>query len=730
MALGLSTFLLKKRSNLDIRILLAAIFCATGWATCYSLEIISSTLETKVFWARAQYPFISFLPVAWYAVALRIAGLGRLLNFKYLTLVCTIPLLIQPVIWTNSLHHFFWKDISLTKEGPFLLLQLVYGPGFWIINIYSLLLVALGTFYLLSTATFSSQLQRGQRLILLTIPLLPALANIMYTQRWGPLPHLDLTPFAFLIAAIALAYGFVLYQLERVVLIARSDVLDQLPQAFLVFNQQDLLMDANKTARQITLEALPQYYGTAGKDIPDRLIRLISASDPLSLNGSELIDPESTDQIKQTYLVSATAIEEANGQLIGKVVMLTDITEQKRANARLQAARQSAVEAKIEAEAANRAKSEFLSQMSHELRTPLNAIFGFSQLLLDDENLKNQPDSTQKRYLEHIEKGGRHLAKLIDDILSLATMESGRVSLDLENIRPLPLLDECINLITPVAKVQDIRVQVRSFPDIDLCIQGDRVRVKQVALNLLSNAVKYNRPGGSIYIDFQLLEDGYLRISVTDTGIGIKKDRQPEVFTAFTRLGAENTEIEGTGIGLALSKTFIELMRGRIGFQSTEDRGSTFWFDLPAVAENPASRGYPEKTERKPATATTSVRGTILYIEDNVLNLTLMRSIMDNIPGITLLSAESAEQGLSMIHADPPDLVLMDINLPGLSGVDALQQLKADPGTRSIPVIAVTATATPSEIEHGLLSGFERYVIKPFNIDEVVDIAASILKTH
>lgn len=724
LAVLLSLYLFRERKHTDIKVLLSVILLASGWAAGYSLEMLSADIESKIGWATVQYPFICLLPVAWYAFAIRMAGLTRLLAPKYLLLLCVIPLAMQPIIWSNDWHHLFWRDIRLIQEGPFLLLDIDYGPAFWVNNTYAILLVGVSTLYLISVASFTRKLHLTQRIVMITIPLLPAIANILYTQRIGPIPNLDLTPFAFLLAGLILAYGFVLYQLDRVVLVARGDVLDKLPQAIFVLDNLNCLLDANQSARRLCSIDIKQFYGKGFADIPDPLLKLISQPNILSLNGVEISHTEKTTKEEETFLVSATEIEELS-QSIGLVLMLTNISEQKRANDLLISAQDAAVSARIEAEAANRAKSEFLSQMSHELRTPLNAVLGFSHIMLQDAQA-DPLNEQQKKFLGHIENGGKHLVKLIDDILSLATVDAGKVSLEQQSIEPLLLVDECVGLMRPLAEKRKIIIRTDQFLDTNVNIAGDRVRVKQVILNLLSNAIKYNRENGSVEVLFSPSENADFRISVKDSGPGIEEKLQSGLFLPFSRLGMENSDIDGTGIGLALSKKLIELMSGRIGFVSQKGHGSTFWFELPL--SEPGQGNISEKTEPIAENIHPRISNKrILYIEDNALNLSLMRSVVETIDGVNLISAETAEHGLEIIQSDPPDMVLMDINLPGISGIEALKKLKANPHTRNIPVVAVSAAVMEKDKRIGMEAGFVHYLTKPLDIGKVVSTIRQIL---
>jgi signal transduction histidine kinase/CheY-like chemotaxis protein len=368
-------------------------------------------------------------------------------------------------------------------------------------------------------------------------------------------------------------------------------------------------------------------------------------------------------------------------------------------------------------DSANRAKSEFLSVMSHELRTPLNVILGFCQLLLRDAKIPL--NETQQGYVADILRAGQHLLKLINDALDLAKIESGRVSIFIENVSIASLFEDIFRAVGPLAVRSGIALDIPK-PAADLAVRADETRIKQVLINLLSNALKYNRAGGRVAVRAEPTPDGLVRVSVADTGIGVPPERRADLFKPFRRLGAEATEIEGTGIGLALTKRLVEMMDGRIGVTSEVGVGSTFWFELPAGRADALDEAPAEIVMAEWEDAVPDVRGTVLYVEDNPANLKLMIAVAAQLPGLTLLTVHNAELGLTIAAARRPDAILMDINLPGMNGYDALKRLKADPGTQKIPVVALSADATRHGIEKGAKAGFFRYMTKPVDLEQLL----------
>jgi len=435
-------------------------------------------------------------------------------------------------------------------------------------------------------------------------------------------------------------------------------------------------------------------------------------------------------------VVSVTALRDAAEAIIGYLLIGTDNTarklveaEQKRLD---QALRETILElqsAKVEAERANLAKSDFLSSMSHELRSPLNAILGFAQLM--DSDL---PPLTagQKESTSQILRAGWFLLDLINEILDLAQIESGKVPLWLEPVSLDEVLADCQAMIEPQTRKSGIRV-VFAQPDVPLCVNADRTRVKQVFVNLLSNAIKYNRVGGSVEVSSRPRPGDRIRVSFKDTGEGLTADKVAKLFQPFNRLGQEAGVEEGTGIGLVVSKQLVELMGGLIGVESTVGVGSVFWIELNA--SNVVDKGSDDKPHAVAALSDTGSGGplrTVLYVEDNPANLMLVTKLLARRPDVSLLSAKDGRSGVEMAQAARPDVILMDINLPGISGVVALRILAADPSTAHIPVIAISANAMPRDIEKGLQAGFFRYLTKPIKVNEfmnTLDLALEAART-
>jgi signal transduction histidine kinase/ActR/RegA family two-component response regulator len=422
-----------------------------------------------------------------------------------------------------------------------------------------------------------------------------------------------------------------------------------------------------------------------------------------------------------------TATERSHAQQ--EVMRLNEQLEQRVDERTLQLALANAelANANEEARSANQAKSAFLSSMSHELRTPLNAILGFAQILTS--NTLPSTLEQKKEFANHILKSGRHLLTLINEILDLAKVESGTITLSMEPVALADILLECRTMIEPIAATRKVRVL---FPEVDgAVVMADRTRLKQVMLNLLSNAVKYNRDEGAVVLTCDQCTPTRMRLSIQDTGNGLNPEQVASLFQPFNRLGQESGAQEGTGIGLVVTKRLVELMGGEIGVSSSPGVGSVFWIELASTA--PRTSSLAERTAPAGSGSTSSasesefVPRLLLYVEDNPANLRLVEEIVAFRRDLRLLSAHDGHLGLQLARAHRPDIILMDLNLPGMSGFEVLRQLGADPETADIPVIALTANAMPRDIERGVAAGFHRYLTKPIDIEKFTEAINSTL---
>lgn len=406
-------------------------------------------------------------------------------------------------------------------------------------------------------------------------------------------------------------------------------------------------------------------------------------------------------------------------------VILRDITARKQLDRIKNEINIELENAKSTAEKANLAKSDFLSSMSHELRTPLNAILGFAQLI---DTGSPTPTELQKSSIDQILSAGWYLLELINEVLDLALIESGKLSLSPEPVLLSEVLTSCQAMIEPQAQSRGININF-TMPDSPYYVYVDRTRIKQVLINLLSNAIKYNRIGGDVEVAVNTLSENRISISIKDTGEGLEPEKIKQLFQPFNRLGQEAGVEEGTGIGLVVCKRLIKLMDGEIGVHSVIGEGSTFWIEVSLVDE-------PKQDEHDfdfGAAKLTLINdqkqlSTLLYVEDNPANLLLVEKLLERRSDIRLLSAKNGIEGIEIANASLPDVILMDINLPGISGIEAMKILSADPATAHIPIIALSANAMPSDIEKGMQSGFFRYLTKPIKVNqlmETLDIALS-----
>ncbi|MEO8505875.1 MAG: PAS domain S-box protein, partial [Acidobacteriota bacterium] len=490
--------------------------------------------------------------------------------------------------------------------------------------------------------------------------------------------------------------------------------------ALITTDPQGIITDVNKQMEALTGCTRDELIGAPFKDYftdPERAEAGIKQVLTVGKVTNYELTSRARDGKETVVSYNATNFYDRNRRLQGVFAAARDVTERKRLDEVLQEKNLELESAKVVAEKANRSKSEFLSSMSHELRSPLNAILGFAQLMDSDSP---EPTPGQKESIDQILQAGWHLLKLINEVLDLAKIESGTLSLSREPVLLGEVAGECQRMIEGQARKHGVHLTF-ALSAVPCFVLADRTRLKQVLINLVANAIKYNREGGTVLVEHAPGPPGRIRVSVTDTGIGLPPEKLAQLFQPFNRLGQEAGGQEGTGIGLVVAKQLVELMGGVIGVESTVGTGSVFWFDLlKAAAPQVESAGdEPEASTRSPVQQGARER-LLLYVEDNPANLKLVQRIIARRPDLRLLSAVTGTLGVALARTKQPDLILMDINLPDISGIEALAILRADPSTAHIPVVAISANAMPHDIEKGLRAGFFRYLTKPIDVVELM----------
>jgi PAS domain S-box-containing protein len=494
-------------------------------------------------------------------------------------------------------------------------------------------------------------------------------------------------------------------------------------EAIVVVDSQGVIFDVNRQAELVTGFQRNELMGTPLKkycnDVDNALMSLFRILHEGRVSNVELFIC-AKNGVEIPFACNSAIIYDSKDQVVGINISMRDMTIHKKFERLLEHNNLELHKAMGIAERANLAKSTFLSNMSHELRTPLNAILGFAQLMDTDEPL---PRATQKLSIKQILQGGWYLLDLINEILDLASIESGKVNLASEKVSLFEVMSECHTLIAQQALKKNVRLIFPSTDSLSMHVSADQTRIKQVMINLLSNAIKYNRVGGEVVIQCQMRSNNLIRVSVQDTGNGMTPDQLSHLFEPFNRLGKEGSIEDGTGIGLVVTRQLIQLMNGNIGVESQIGLGSTFWIELPiAQSQQPGHGAHVEPLKIIPTQLQNyKNKQSLLYIEDNPVNLSLIEQVMLMRSDISLLVAINGTLGVQMALSSLPDVILLDINLPDIHGFDLIKMLKEHPSTSTIPVIALSANAMQIDIEKGLLAGCRHYLTKPVKVTELME---------
>lgn len=559
-ALGTAIYTWKRRLTIDMRWFIGIMLSTTVWAWAYALEMASVSLSEKIFWSNITYTGIVAVPGFWVAFMLRYIGRPA----PYLALLLIEPILTLIIAWTNPLHGLLYSQSSVASPNGFAVLITKFGAYFWIHATYSYLILGWGTLLALRLLTRPDHLYRGQAFTLLAGVLAPWVANIVYLMGLSPFPHLDLTPFSFVVMGLSAFWSFLRFHFMDVIPVARDTVVENIEDGVVVLDVQNRVADMNPSARRIFNCNDTE---VVGKPISEILAHYPELVKMLTQN----IEFEHAFEIQnqfdvQSYEIQMTALYNKSGSLMSRLLLLHNITHLRKAQAA--------------AELANKAKSEFLANMSHEIRTPLNAVIGFSELL-EDRSFGDLNDK-QVRYLQNILNSGRHLLTLVNDILDFSKIEAGQMNLSQSLFSLREILITVVNAFEAQAQQKSVQLHFQIADDVPKTLLGDPNRLSQILINLLGNAVKFTDNGSvSLHVSQQDHTEASITLlfEIIDTGIGIAPEKQAIIFDAFAQADTSSTrQFGGTGLGLAISAKLAQVMGGNIDVESQEGQGSRFYF--------------------------------------------------------------------------------------------------------------------------------------------------------
>ncbi len=678
------------------------------WSLGYVFELSNVTLAGKLFWTNFNFVGIVVVPVAWLAFALQYTGREQWLTRRNLVLLAIGPVATLLLAWTNEFHGLFRSASRLVPIGSFSALDITYGPGFWVFATYSYLLNLIGTFMIFRVLLRSTSVYRSQTAILLFGAIAPWLANIIHLFGSSPFPHLDLTPFAFTLTGLAIAWGLFRFGLLDIVPIARDTVIESISDGMLVLDEQGRIVDLNPAAAKI-VRAPRDVIGRPAEQVLNAWPGLVERYRDVTEAQAEIL--LSSDRGDWWYDLRISLLTNRSGQLSGRLVILRDITERKQAEQALR-------EAKDEAEAANQAKSAFLATMSHEIRTPMNAVIGMTSLLLDTDL-----SSEQHEFVETIRTSGDALLTIINDILDFSKIEAGKMELEHQPFDVRECVEEALDLIASWASEKGLEIGYLVGGDVPTTVYGDATRLRQVLVNLLSNGVKFTDAGEvTVQIEGERGEgDEYvLHFEVRDTGIGIPPERVDRLFRSFSQVDTSTTRrYGGTGLGLAISKRLCELMGGQMWVESEVGRGSTFHFTMRAEAASVPSPAYLQDLQ-------VDLSGKqVLIVDDNETNRRIL-TLQTRAWGMLARDTARSTEALNWIQrGDDFDVALLDVQMPEMDGLTLAGRIRQVRDARALPLVLLSSVGKQ---EAGVTEDqFFPYLTKPIKASQLYDVLVGIL---
>jgi PAS domain S-box-containing protein len=676
-----------------------------------------------LFWIKIEYLGIATLPGIWIAFTLQFAGHETWLTWRRVALLFVVPAITLVINWTNEFHYWHYRSVAVNTSSPFPLLAIVRGPWYWTHIAYFYLMVLAGTILLWQMFRRSAGLYRRQAGFILIGALAPWAVNIAYMAGLRPFTYLDLTPFAFTVTGLAVAWGLFRYRLLDIVPVARDKVLESMSDGVLVLDMQARIVDANPTALQLVGRSSGEVIGQPAVQILSRWPDLLERyRDVYEAQTQIVLNNEASPRY---YDLRISPLHERRGELRGRLIVLHDITERKQAEEALEQAKDAAEEAQHVAEAANQAKSVFLANMSHELRTPLTAILGFAEIL-GGENF-GPLNEKQLKSVQRIQESSHHLVSLINDILDLSKIEAGKLELAVGPVQIQAVCQASLQFIQPAAQQKQLAVS-STYDQAALLLEADERRLRQILVNLLSNAVKFTPKGGKIGLD--VVSDAphqLIHFTVWDTGIGISPEGITRLFQPFVQLDSRMVrEYGGAGLGLVLVRRMVEMHGGTVSVESEgiPGRGSRFTVSLPwqepLEATELVMKVEPEV--EAPGLIASPVHPPLILVAEDEEAISLLLSDYLLSCGYRITLARNGTEALEQAKAERPNLIVMDVQMPQMDGLEAIRRLRTDTNLANVPIITLTALAMPGDREKCLEAGANDYLSKPVNLKELARV--------